>query len=177
MAKARFCWEDPLLLDSQLSESERMIRDAARDYCQGKLMPRVQNSFRHEQTDVAIFREMGEMGLLGSTLPTEYGGTGLNYVSYGLVAREVERIDSGYRSMMSVQSSLVMLPIFEFGTEAQKRKYLPKLASGELTGVIGCPATKCGLPTRRLPMSLSSGRKLPPATPWATFVASCWRKA
>jgi glutaryl-CoA dehydrogenase len=137
MAKAQFCWEDPLLLDAQLSEDERMICAAARDYCQGKLMPRVRDAFRHEKTDVAIFREMGELGWLGPTLPTDYGGAGLNYVSYGLLAREVERVDSGYRSMMSVQSSLVMLPIFAFGTEAQKRKYLPKLASGESIGCFG----------------------------------------
>jgi glutaryl-CoA dehydrogenase len=137
MAKAQFCWEDPLLLDAQLTAEERMIRDAARDYCQSTLMPRVQNAFRHEKTDVAIFREMGGMDLLGPTIPVEYGGAGLNYVSYGLVAREVERVDSGYRSMMSVQSSLVMLPIFEFGTEAQKQKYLPKLASGEWIGCFG----------------------------------------
>ncbi|MBA3996804.1 MAG: acyl-CoA dehydrogenase, partial [Candidatus Accumulibacter sp.] len=135
--KAQFCWEDPLLLDTQLSEEERMLRDAARDYCQGRLMPRVQASFRNEQTDPEIFREMGAMGLLGPTIPAEYGGAGLNYVSYGLVAREVERVDSGYRSMMSVQSSLVMVPIFEFGTDAQKRKYLPKLASGEWIGCFG----------------------------------------
>ena len=135
--KAQFCWEDPLLLDAQLSEEERMLRDAARDYCQGRLMPRVQASFRNERTDPEIFREMGAMGLLGPTIPAEYGGAGLNYVSYGLVAREVERVDSGYRSMMSVQSSLVMVPIFEFGTEAQKRKYLPKLASGEWIGCFG----------------------------------------
>lgn len=137
MAKAQFCWEDPLLLDAQLSEDERMICAAARDYCQGKLMPRVRDAFRHEKTDVAIFREMGELGWLGPTLPADYGGAGLNYVSYGLLAREVERVDSGYRSMMSVQSSLVMLPIFAFGTEAQKRKYLPKLASGESIGCFG----------------------------------------
>ena len=136
MAKARFCWEDPLLLDAQLTEDERMIRDAARDYCQGKLLPRVQDSFRHEKTDVAIFREMGAIGLLGPTIPAEYGGAGLNYVSYGLVAREVERVDSGFRSMMSVQSSLVMVPIFEFGTDAQKQKYLPKLATGEWLSLI-----------------------------------------
>ena len=137
MAKARFCWEDPLLLDAQLTQDERMIRDAARDYCQGQLLPRVQESFRHEKTDVAIFREMGGMGLLGPTIPAEYGGAGLNYVSYGLVAREVERVDSGFRSMMSVQSSLVMVPIFEFGSEAQRQKYLPKLASGEWIGCFG----------------------------------------
>ncbi len=128
-------WDDPFLLDLQLTEEERMIRDAAQAYAQGKLLPRVQNAFRHETTDPEIFREMGEMGLLGSTIPVEYGGAGLNYVSYGLIAREVERIDSGYRSMMSVQSSLVMVPINEFGSEAQK--YLPKLASGEWIGCFG----------------------------------------
>ena len=137
MAKAQFCWEDPLLLDAQLTSDERMIRDAARDYCQGRLLPRVQEAFRHERTDPAIFREMGAMGLLGATIPPEYGGAGLNYVSYGLIAREVERVDSGYRSMMSVQSSLVMVPIFVFGSEAQRRKYLPKLAAGEWIGCFG----------------------------------------
>jgi len=130
-------WDDPLLLEDQLTQDERMIRDAARDYCQGKLMPRVLESFRNEKTDPAIFREMGEIGLLGPTIPTEYGGGGLNYVSYGLIAREVERVDSGYRSMMSVQSSLVMVPINTFGTEAQKQKYLPKLATGEWIGCFG----------------------------------------
>jgi hypothetical protein len=108
---ATFNWEDPLLLDSQLTDEERMVRDAARSYCQDKLAPRVLEGFRHEKTDVNIFPEMGELGLLGATIPTEYGGSGLNYVSYGLIAREVERVDSGYRSMMSVQSSLVMVPI------------------------------------------------------------------
>ena len=135
--KAVFKWDDPLLLDAQLTEDERMIRDAAAAYCQDKLAPRVVEAFRHEKTDIGIFREMGEVGLLGPTIPTEYGGPGLNYVAYGLIAREVERIDSGYRSMMSVQSSLVMLPIFEFGTEAQRRKYLPKLATGEWIGCFG----------------------------------------
>ena len=134
---AKFCWDDPLLLDGQLTEDERMLRDAARDYCQGKLAPRIQMAFRNETTDPDIFREMGEMGLLGATIGTEYGGAGLNYVSYGLIAREVERVDSGYRSMMSVQSSLVMVPINEFGTEAQKQKYLPRLASGEWIGCFG----------------------------------------
>jgi glutaryl-CoA dehydrogenase len=136
-AKAQFSWEDPLFLDQQLSEDERMVRDAARDYCQGKLAPRILEAFRHEKTDPKIFREMGGLGLLGPTLPPEYGGPGLSYVSYGLIAREVERIDSGYRSMMSVQSSLVMLPIFEFGNEATKKNYLPKLASGEFIGCFG----------------------------------------
>ena len=134
---ATFNWEDPLLLDSQLTDEERMVRDAARSYCQDKLAPRVLEGFRHEKTDVNIFPEMGELGLLGATIPTEYGGSGLNYVSYGLIAREVERVDSGYRSMMSVQSSLVMLPINEFGSDAQKQKYLPKLARGEWIGCFG----------------------------------------
>jgi len=136
-SKVRFVWEDPLLLNDQLTEDERMVRDAAHDYCQGKLAPRVLEAFRKEKTDAKIFREMGELGMLGPTIPPEYGGPGLNYVSYGLIAREVERVDSGYRSMMSVQSSLVMVPIFEFGTEAQKKKYLPRLASGEWIGCFG----------------------------------------
>ena len=135
--KAQFSWSDPLLLDQQLTQDERMVRDAANAYCQKKLAPRVLQAFRKEETDTAIFREMGELGLLGPTIPPEYGGPGLNYVSYGLIAREVERVDSGYRSMMSVQSSLVMLPIYEFGTEAQRKKYLPKLASGESIGCFG----------------------------------------
>ncbi|KAB0588348.1 acyl-CoA dehydrogenase [Comamonas kerstersii] len=134
---SNFQWQDPFHLDEQLTADERMIRDAAYEYCQGKLMPRVQDMFRHEKTDASIFREMGELGLLGPTIPTEYGGAGLNYVSYGLVAREIERVDSGYRSMASVQSSLVMVPINEFGTEAQKQKYLPKLATGEYIGCFG----------------------------------------
>ena len=132
-----FQWADPLLLDMQLTDEERMVRDAAYSYCQDKLAPRVLEAFRHEKMDVTIFPEMGELGLLGATIPTEYGGAGLNYVSYGLIAREVERIDSGYRSMMSVQSSLVMVPINEFGSEAQKQKYLPKLTTGELIGCFG----------------------------------------
>ncbi|PLQ01610.1 acyl-CoA dehydrogenase [Cupriavidus pauculus] len=136
-ANAEFHWADPLLLDQQLTDDERMIRDASAAYCQDKLMPRVLQSFRNEKTDVEIFREMGELGLLGPTIPEQYGGPGLNYVSYGLIAREVERVDSGYRSMMSVQSSLVMVPIYEFGSEAQKQKYLPKLATGEWIGCFG----------------------------------------
>jgi glutaryl-CoA dehydrogenase len=136
-AKATFQWDDALLLEQQLTEDERAVRDAARAYCQDKLAPRVLEAFRHEKTDPSIFREMGELGLLGVTIPTEYGGSGLNYVSYGLVAREVERVDSGYRSMMSVQHSLVMVPINEFGTEATKRKYLPKLCTGEYIGCFG----------------------------------------
>ncbi|MEN9315449.1 MAG: glutaryl-CoA dehydrogenase [Pseudomonadota bacterium] len=136
-AKAAFQWDDPLLLDQQLTEEERMVRDAAAAYCQERLATRVVKAFREESTDPAIFREMGELGLLGPTIPEQYGGPGLNYVSYGLIAREVERVDSGYRSMMSVQSSLVMLPIYEFGTEAQRQKYLPKLATGEWIGCFG----------------------------------------
>jgi glutaryl-CoA dehydrogenase len=134
---AQFHWEDPLLLDQQLTEDERMVREAAAVYSQDRLQPRVLEAFRHEKTDVAIFREMGELGLLGPTIPEQYGGPGLNYVAYGLIAREVERVDSGYRSMMSVQSSLVMVPIYEFGSEAQKEKYLPKLATGEWIGCFG----------------------------------------
>ncbi|GIZ50012.1 acyl-CoA dehydrogenase [Noviherbaspirillum aridicola] len=135
--KVQFHWDDPLLLDQQLTNDERMVRDAANAYCQDKLQPRVLEAFRHETTDPAIFREMGELGLLGPTIPEQYGGPGLNYVSYGLIAREVERVDSGYRSMMSVQSSLVMVPIYEFGNEETKQKYLPKLATGEYIGCFG----------------------------------------
>ncbi|KKW66819.1 acyl-CoA dehydrogenase [Lampropedia cohaerens] len=137
MSKPVFNWEDPLDLESQLTPEERQIRDAARSYCQDKLRPRVQQAFRNEATDPAIFREMGQLGLLGATIPEQYGGAGLNYVAYGLIAREVERVDSGYRSMMSVQSSLVMLPIHAFGNEATRQKYLPKLASGEWIGCFG----------------------------------------
>jgi glutaryl-CoA dehydrogenase len=135
--KAQFSWEDPFLLEQQLTEDERMVKEAAAAYCRDKLEPRVLEAFRHETADVAVFREMGALGLLGPTIPAEYGGPGLSYVCYGLIAREVERVDSGYRSTMSVQSSLVMLPIFEFGTEAQRKKYLPKLASGEWIGCFG----------------------------------------
>ena len=137
MSKPTFKWEDPFLFNDQLTDEERMIRDTARKYCQDKLMPRVLEANRHEIFHREIMNEMGSMGLLGSTIPEEYGGAGLNYVSYGLVAREVERVDSGYRSAMSVQSSLVMHPINAYGTEEQKKKYLPKLASGELVGCFG----------------------------------------
>jgi len=133
----RFNWADPLLLDQQLSHEERMVRDTARAYCQDKLAPRVLDMFRHEKADPSIFREMGQLDLLGIVIPEQYGGAGMNYVSYGLVAREVERVDSGYRSMMSVQGSLVMVPINEFGTESQKRKFLPRLATGEWIGCFG----------------------------------------
>jgi glutaryl-CoA dehydrogenase len=134
---ATFDWQDPFLLNQQLTEEERAIRDAAAAYCQDHLAPRVVQAFRNEQTDPAIFREMGALGLLGPTISEQYGGAGLSYVAYGLIAREVERVDSGYRSMMSVQSSLVMVPIETFGTEAQKQKYLPKLATGEYIGCFG----------------------------------------
>jgi glutaryl-CoA dehydrogenase len=137
MTKPTFKWADPFLLNDQLSDEERMIRDSTHDYCQGKLMPRILEANRHETFDRDIFNEMGEMGLLGVTIPEEYGAAGLNHVCYGLIAREVERVDSGYRSTMSVQSSLVMYPIYAYGTEEQRQKYLPKLASGELVGCFG----------------------------------------
>jgi glutaryl-CoA dehydrogenase len=137
MSEAGFRWDDPLQLEQQLTDDERLVRDAAHDYAQSALAPRVLEAFRNEHTDVAIFREMGELGMLGSTLASEFGGAGLNQVSYGLIAREIERVDSGFRSMMSVQSSLVMLPIFTFGTDAQRRKWLPPLARGELIGCFG----------------------------------------
>lgn len=141
---APFDWEDPFLLDEQLSEDERMIQGTARTYAQDKLQPRVLEAFAEEKTDTAIFREMGDLGLLGITVPEEYGGVGASYVAYGLVAREVERVDSGYRSMMSVQSSLVMYPIQAFGSEEQKRKFLPKLATGEFVGCFGLTEPDAG---------------------------------
>lgn len=139
-----FNWSDPFLLDAQLSDEERLIRDAAHDYAQSQLLPRVLKAYADEQTDPAIFREMGERGLLGATLPEPYGGAGASYVAYGLIAREVERVDSGYRSMMSVQSSLVMYPIYAYGSEAQRQKYLPKLASGEWIGCFGLTEPDAG---------------------------------
>ena len=140
----RFHWSDPLLLDQQLTGEERMVRDTARAYCQEKLAPRVLEMFRHERPDPTIFSELGALDMLGIVIPEAYGGAGLNYVSYGLVAREVERVDPGFRSMMSVQSSLVMVPINEFGTEAQKQKYLPKLATGEWIGCFGLTEPNSG---------------------------------
>ena len=137
MATARFDWSDPFLLDAQLTSDERMIRDTARAYATDKLLPRVLESFRHEKTDAAIFRELGALDMLGIVIPEAYGGAQLGYVAYGLVAREIERIDSGFRSMMSVQGSLVMVPINEFGTETTKKKFLPKLATGEWIGCFG----------------------------------------
>ncbi|WP_303827810.1 acyl-CoA dehydrogenase [Asticcacaulis taihuensis] len=139
-----FQWDDPLLLVEQLSDDERMIMEAARDYAQGSLMPRVLKAYGEEHTDRAIFNEMGELGLLGATLPEQYGGAGASYVAYGLIAREVERVDSGYRSMMSVQSSLVMYPIYAYGSEDQRMKYLPKLASGEWVGCFGLTEPDAG---------------------------------
>jgi len=145
-------WQDPMSLNSQLSEEERMIRDTAHDYCQSKLQPRVLMANRDESFDPEIMRELGELGLLGSTLPTQYGGSEINYVSYGLIAREVERVDSGYRSAMSVQSSLVMHPIYSYGSEAQRMKYLPKLATGQWIGCFGLTEPDSGSD----PASLSS---------------------
>jgi glutaryl-CoA dehydrogenase len=160
---AKFAWDDPLLLDQQLSDDERAVRDAARAYCQDKLLPRVQQAFRHEKTDPGIFREMGALGLLGPTIPEAYGGSGLNYVSYGLIAREVERVDSGYRSMMSVQSSLVMVPIHAFGDEAMRRKYLPGLATGELIGCFGLTEPNHGSDPGSMATRAREGRRRLPA--------------
>jgi glutaryl-CoA dehydrogenase len=140
----QFAWDDPFRLADQLTEDERMIADSARAYAQEKLQPRVTEAFQNEETEPGIFREMGEMGLLGTTIPEEYGGIGAGYVAYGLVAREVERVDSGYRSMMSVQSSLVMYPIYAYGSEEQRQKYLPKLASGEWIGCFGLTEPDAG---------------------------------
>ena len=141
---ASFSWEDPFLLDAQLSEDERMMRDAARTFAQEKLQPRIIEAYAHETCDPAIFAEMGEMGLLGITLPQQYGGLGASYVTYGLVAREIERVDSAYRSMMSVQSSLVMYPIYAYGSEEQRQNYLPGLASGALVGCFGLTEAEAG---------------------------------
>ncbi len=143
-ARQEFQWDDPFLLDDQLSEDERMIRDTARAYAQEKLQPRVIDAYRNETTDPSIFREMGDLGLLGVTVPDTYGGVGASYVAYGLVAREVERVDSGYRSMMSVQSSLVIYPIHAYGSEEQRQKYLPKLISGEFIGCFGLTEPDAG---------------------------------
>ena len=169
--KAHFHWDDPLLLDQQLTDDERMVRDAANAYCQERLLPRVVEGFRSGITDPAIFREMGELGLLGPTIPEEYGGPGLNYVCYGLIAREVERVDSGYRSMASVQSSLVMVPIYEFGTEAQKQKFLPKLATGEWIGCFGLTEPDHGSD----PSSMVTRAKSPNGCkPWSATRSTRW---
>lgn len=166
-----FDWADPLRLDAQLSDEERMIAQSAADYAAEKLQPRVAAAFEKEQTDAAIFREMGDMGLLGVTIPEQYGGLGGSYISYGLIAREVERVDSGYRSMMSVQSSLVMYPIFAFGTEDQRQKYLPKLATGEWIGCFGLTepdagSDPAGMKTRA--EKTTSGYRLNGAKMWIT---------
>ena len=197
-AKPVFQWDDPLLLEDQLTEEERMVRDSARAYCQEKLKPRIVEANRHEHFDRAILNEMGELGFLGSTIEG-YGCAGVNHVCYGLIAREVERVDSGYRSAMSVQSSLVMYPIHAYGTEAQRQKWLPKLATGELVGCFGLTEPnhgsdpggmvtrarkvdggwkrlgdrRCGSPTRPSPTSSSCG----PRTTPATSAASCSRRA
>ncbi len=167
--KPTFNWQDPLLLFDQLAEDERLVMNAAHAYAQGKLMPRIRDAFRNEATDPSIFREMGALGLLGATLPPEYGGAGLNHVCYGLIAREIERVDSGYRSMMSVQSSLVMFPIHQYGSEAQRRKYLPKLASGEWIGCFGLTEPNHGsdpgsMETRA--MTVDGGYRLRGAKTW-----------
>jgi glutaryl-CoA dehydrogenase len=143
-APASFRWDDPFLLDEQLTDDERMIRDTARAYAQDRLLPRIIEAYREEKTDRSIFTEMGALGLLGVTLPEDYGCAGASYVAYGLVAREVERVDSGYRSMMSVQSSLVMYPIYAYGDETQRRRYLPKLATGEFVGCFGLTEPDAG---------------------------------
>ena len=166
-----FSWSDPFLLDEQLEEEERLIGDAAREYAQARLAPRILEAYLAERTDRAIFDEMGALGLLGPTIPSEYGGAGANYVAYGLVAREIERVDSGYRSMMSVQSSLVMHPIFAYGDEAQKRRYLPRLARGEWVGCFGLTEPDAGsdpggMRTRAEPVA--GGYRLNGAKTWIT---------
>ena len=143
-ARPPAAWDDLLLFDEQLTDEERMVRDTARDYAQDKLMPRIRSAYREERFDREIMTEMGALGLLGPTVPETYGGAGLGYVCYGLAAREVERVDSGYRSAMSVQSSLVMYPIYAYGSEEQRRKYLPKLASGEWVGCFGLTEPDAG---------------------------------
>jgi glutaryl-CoA dehydrogenase len=168
---AGFDWQDAFLLDSQLTEDERLVRDTARGYAQDKLLPRVTSAYLDERFDREIMSEMGELGLLGATIPAEYGGAGLGYVSYGLVAREVERVDSGYRSAMSVQSSLVMHPIFAYGTEEQRRKYLPGLASGELIGCFGLTEPDAGSDPggmRTRAVAMDGGYRLNGAKMWIT---------
>jgi glutaryl-CoA dehydrogenase len=182
--EAPFDWADPLLIEEELTAEERIVRDSARGYCQDKLMTRVRDGFRHETFDRAIMTEMGEMGFLGITLPETYGGANLNYVSYGLVAREVERVDSGYRSAMSVQNSLVMYPIFAYGTEEQRRRYLPKLASGAFVGCFGLTepdhgSDPGGMKTRA--QKVAGGFRLNGAKMWITNspiadVAVVWAK-
>jgi glutaryl-CoA dehydrogenase len=170
-AKASFDWADPLLLDAELTGDERMVRDTARDYARDKLLPRVTSAYLEERFDAEIMTEMGALGLLGSTLPEEYGGAGLGYVAYGLVAREVERVDSGYRSAMSVQSSLVMYPIHAYGSEEQRRKYLPKLATGESIGCFGLTEPGAGSDPggmRTKAEKITDGYRLSGAKMWIT---------
>lgn len=169
--KVRFVWEDPFLLDEQLTEDERMVHDAARQYCRDNLMPRVLEANRNENFDREIMKEMGELGFLGATLPEEYGCAGVNYVCYGLIAREVERVDSGYRSAMSVQSSLVMHPINAYGSEEQKKKYLPKLATGEWVGCFGLTEPDAGsdpASMRTVARKVDGGYQLKGSKTWIT---------
>src|SRR6201989_2855940 len=166
---ADFDWQDPLDLEGELTEEERMVRDTARGYAQDKLFPRVLMDNREERFDRAIVSDMGALGLLGATIPEEYGGAGLGYVAYGLITREIERVDSGYRSAMSVQSSLVMHPIFAYGSDAQRKKYLPKLASGEIVGCFGLTEPDHGsapgsMTTR--PDKAPGGSRVPGTTLW-----------
>jgi glutaryl-CoA dehydrogenase len=185
MADVSFDWTDPLLIEQELSEEERMVRDNARRFCEAKLLPRVRDDFRHERFDRGLIAAMGEMGFLGATLPEEEGGAGLNHVAYGLIAREVERIDSGYRSMLSVQSALVMHPIHAYGSPEQKRKYLPKLATGELIGCFGLTEPDHGsdpgaMKTRAV--KTAGGFRLNGAKSWITNspnadLAVVWAKA
>ena len=182
--RVSFDWQDPMFLEHQLSDEERMIRDAARDYCQDRLMPRVKMANRNEVFDREIMNEFGELGLLGATIPEKYGCAGTNYVSYGLVAREVERVDSGDRSAMSVQSSLVMHPIFAYGSEAQREKYLPRLASGELVGCFGLTEPDAGSDPASMKTTatiVDGGFRLKGAKMWITNspiadVAIVWAK-
>jgi len=183
--EAHFDWSDPFELEHQLSEDERMVRNTARDYAQGKLLPRVTSAYLDERFDREIMNEMGALGLLGSTLPEAYGGAALGYVSYGLAAREVERVDSGYRSAMSVQSSLVMYPIYAYGDEGQRKKYLPKLATGEWVGCFGLTEPEAGSDPgsmRTLAEKTSGGYRLTGSKMWITNapiadVAVVWAKS
>jgi glutaryl-CoA dehydrogenase len=183
--RAIFDWQDPFLLDQQLTEEERLVRDTARAYAQDKLLPRVTGAYLDERFDREIMTEMGDLGLLGATIPEEYGGAGLGYVSYGLVAREVERVDSGYRSAMSVQSSLVMYPIHAYGSEEQRRKYLPKLATGEFIGCFGLTEPDAGSDPggmRTRADRIDGGYRLNGAKMWITNspiadVAVVWAKS
>jgi glutaryl-CoA dehydrogenase len=184
MADAVFDWSDPLLFNDELSEEERMVRDNARRFCEDKLLVRVRDDFRHERFDPSVLTDMGAMGFLGATLPEQEGGAGLSYVSYGLIAREVERVDSGYRSMMSVQSALVMYPISAYGSDSQKRKFLPKLARGEMIGCFGLTEPDHGsdpgsMKTRAA--KVDGGYRLNGAKTWITnspnaHVAVVWAK-